>query len=88
VQVQERRGRSRAPLKLILTAVLIAVALWLAELYTEPTWAKIRSFLLGYFLGTFVMEWIWQRASRGLWGPSEPRAAEPAPLPATVPQSD
>jgi Flp pilus assembly protein TadB len=78
VQVQERRGRSRAPLKLILTAVLIAVVLWLGELYTEPTWAKIRSFLLGYFLGTFVMEWIWQRASRGLWGASEPSLPEPS----------
>lgn len=77
MQVQERRGRSRAPLKLILTAVLVACALWLAELYTDPTWAKIRSFLLGYFLGTFVMEWIWQRASRGLWGSTAPAAETP-----------
>lgn len=51
-----------------MTAVLIGCALWLAELYAAPTWSKIRSFVLGYFLGTFVMEWIWQRSSRGLWG--------------------
>lgn len=71
MSAQERRTRSRAPLKLILTAVLVGCGLWLAELYADPTWAKIRSFLLGYFLGTFVMEWVWQRASRGLWGPGE-----------------
>ena len=82
----ERRGRSRAPLKLIMTAVLIGCALWLAELYSDPTWAKIRSFLLGYFLGTFVMEWIWQRSSRGVWEASEPVTREQ--LPPAVPQSD
>jgi hypothetical protein len=79
MQVQERRARSRAPLKLIMTVVLVACALWLAELYADPTWAKIRSFLLGYFLGTFVMEWVWQRASRGLWGTTRAQVAEPAP---------
>jgi Flp pilus assembly protein TadB len=85
VEMQERRGRSRAPLKLLMTAVLLACALWLAELYTQPTWAKIRSFLLGYFLGTFVMEWIWQRTSRGVWGGgNEGPTAEPAALPAAV----
>ena len=87
MQGTERRGRSRAPLKLIMTAVLIGCALWLAELYADPTWAKIRSFLLGYFLGTFVMEWIWQRSSRGVWEGSEP-APPPQPLPPAVPQSD
>ena len=70
--MHERRARSRAPLKLIMTAVLLGCALWLAELYAAPTWSKIRSFVLGYFLGTFVMEWIWQRSSRGLWGGDTP----------------
>jgi hypothetical protein len=78
VEHQERRGRSRAPLKLIMTAVLVACVLWLAELYADPTWGKIRSFLLGYFLGTFVMEWIWQRSSRGVW--ERPERAEAPPL--------
>jgi hypothetical protein len=86
MNVPERRARSRAPLKLIMTAVLVGFALWLTELYAAPTWGKIRSFLLGYFLGTFVMEWIWQRSSRGMWEPSEPAA--PAALPPAVPQSD
>lgn len=83
VEIQERRGRSRAPLKLIMTAVLIACALWLAELYSDPTWSKIRSFLLGYFLGTFVMEWVWQRASRGLFERTSeaPAGALPAAAP-------
>jgi hypothetical protein len=85
MQVQERRGRSRAPLKVIMTAVLVACALWLAELYTDPTWAKIRSFILGYFLGTFVMEWVWQRASRGLWG-STGRAVEPSTTAVAAPE--
>ena len=30
----------------------------------QPTWTKIRSFVLGYFLGTFTMEWIRQRSER------------------------
>jgi hypothetical protein len=84
VEKLERRGRSRVPLKLIMTAVLVACVLWLAELYADPTWGKIRSFVLGYFLGTFVMEWIWQRSSRGVWDAREPRAEPPA-LPAAQP---
>jgi hypothetical protein len=63
--MEERRQRSRTPLRFILTAILAASALWLVELYMQPTWPKIRSFLLGYFLGTFVMEWIRTRADRG-----------------------
>ena len=62
--MQERRGRSRLPLKLILFAILTTSALWLFELYTHPTWDKIRSLLLGYFLGSFIMEWIRQRSDR------------------------
>jgi hypothetical protein len=63
-----------------MSAVLVGCALWLFELYTAPTWSKIRSFVLGYFLGTFVMEWIWQRSSRGMWGGGEPEvnATEPS----------
>jgi hypothetical protein len=30
----------------------------------DPTWAKIRSFVLGYFVGTFINEWVHQRSSR------------------------
>ena len=62
-----RRARSRLPLKLILTAVLTVSAVWLVELYMQPTWAKIRSFVLGYFLGTFIQEWVHQRSSRGTY---------------------
>ena len=62
--MEERRGRSRLPLKLILMAILIVSALWLTELYMQPSWTKIRSFVLGYFLGSFSMEWIRQRAER------------------------
>ena len=47
-----------------LTAILITSALWLAELYMQPSWTKIRSFVLGYFLGSFTMEWIRQRSER------------------------
>lgn len=61
---EDRRSRSRAPLRIILTVIFVVTALWLAELYMLPTWSKIRSFILGYFLGTFVMEWVHQRASR------------------------
>lgn len=64
--MEERRGRSRTPLRLILLAIVVTVALWLAELYMLPTWDKIRSFLLGYFLGSFTMEWIRTRAARDL----------------------
>ena len=62
--MEERRGRSRIPLRLILMALMITSALWLAELYMNPTWPKIRSFVLGYFVGSFTMEWIRQRADR------------------------
>jgi hypothetical protein len=60
----ERRSHSRMPLRLILTAIFIVSAVWLAELYMEPTWARIRSFVLGYFVGTFINEWVHQRSSR------------------------
>ena len=60
----DRRSRSRLPLKLILAAVIVVSAIWLAELYMDPTWAKIRSFVLGYFVGTFINEWVHQRSSR------------------------
>ena len=46
---EDRRSRSRLPLKLILIAVIVVSAIWLAELYMDPTWSKIRSFVLGYF---------------------------------------
>jgi hypothetical protein len=62
--MEDRRSRSRTPLRLILLAILATVALWLAELYMDPTWDKIRSFVLGYFLGSFTMEWIRTRAAR------------------------
>ena len=62
--MEERRGRSRLPLKLILMALMITSAVWLTELYMQPTWPKIRSFVLGYFVGSFTMEWIRQRAER------------------------
>jgi hypothetical protein len=62
--MQERRRRSRTPLRLVLTAILVTSALWLGELYMQPTWTKIRSFLLGYFLGSFTMEWVRQRSER------------------------
>ena len=62
--MEERRRRSRTPLRLILTAILVTSALWLAELYMQPSWTKIRSFVLGYFLGRFTMEWIRQRSER------------------------
>jgi hypothetical protein len=61
----DRRSRSRMPLKLILASVLVVSAIWLLELYMDPTWAKIRSFVLGYFVGTFIQEWVHQRSSRG-----------------------
>ena len=60
----DRRSRSRLPLKLILAAVIIVSGIWLAELYMDPTWSKIRSFVLGYFAGTFINEWVHQRSSR------------------------
>ena len=60
----ERRTRSRLPLKAIMTVVLATSAIWLYELYMMPTWAKIRSFVLGYFVGTLINEWVHQRSSR------------------------
>ena len=62
--MEERRGRSRLPLKLILIAILTTSLLWLTELYMQPTWDKIRSLVLGYFLGSFIMAWINQRKER------------------------
>jgi hypothetical protein len=62
--MEERRGRSRLPLKLILFAIMATSLLWLTELYMQPTWDKIRSLLLGYFLGSFIMAWINQRSDR------------------------
>jgi hypothetical protein len=69
----DRRSRSRVPLRLILAAIFLVSAIWLAELYMDPTWAKIRSFVLGYFVGTFINEWVHQRSSRA------PEVAAPAP---------
>ena len=60
----QRRVRSRLPLKAIMTVVLVTSAIWLFELYMMPTWAKIRSFVLGYFVGTLINEWVHQRSSR------------------------
>ena len=61
----ERRTRSRLPLKMIMTAALATSAIWLLELYMAPTWSKIVSFVLGYLVGTLVNEWVHQRSSRG-----------------------
>lgn len=60
----ERRASSRVPLRVILLVLIALSALWLYRLYGDPTWSKIGSFVLGYFLGSFVMDWIHQRASR------------------------
>ena len=60
----DRRSRSRTPLKIILIALFITTALWVFDLYTNPSWDKIVSFLQGYFFGSFVMAWILQRADR------------------------
>ena len=61
---EERRHRSRTPLRIILFAVFVTTALWVYNLYAVPTWDKILSFLQGYFFGSFVMAWILQRADR------------------------
>ena len=63
----ERRAGSRTPLRVILVVMMALSALWLYRLYEDPTWSKIGSFVLGYFLGSFVMDWINQRSSRGLF---------------------
>lgn len=58
------------PLRVILIILIALSALWLYRLYEDPTWSKIGSFVLGYFLGSFVMDWINQRSSRGLFSQS------------------
>jgi hypothetical protein len=68
----ERRAGSRTPLRVILLVLMALSAIWLYRLYEDPTWSKIGSFVLGYFLGSFVMDWINQRSSRGLFK-SRPR---------------
>jgi hypothetical protein len=60
----ERRVRSRMPLRIIMTLALGVSAVWLLELYMKPTWSKIVSFVLGYLVGTLVNEWVHQRSSR------------------------
>jgi hypothetical protein len=60
----ERRGYSRLPLRVIFAVLFMVAAFWLLDLYTEPAWGKIQSFLVGYFVGTFSMDWIRQRAAR------------------------
>jgi hypothetical protein len=63
----ERRGRSRLPLKLIMMVLFAASAIWLWDMYTSPIstqWPSMRSFVLGYFFGSFTMEWIRQRSDR------------------------
>jgi len=65
----ERRTRSRLPLKAIMTLALALSALWLFELYMHATWSKIVSFVLGYLVGTLINEWVHQRSSRA---PVEP----------------
>jgi hypothetical protein len=60
----ERRTRSRLPLKALLAAAMTMSAIWLAHLYTQPTWSKIVSFVLGYLVGTLINEWVHQRSSR------------------------
>jgi len=61
---EDRRSRSRTPLKIILFVLFITTAIWIFDLYTRPSWDKILSFLQGYFFGSFVMAWILQRADR------------------------
>ncbi len=61
----ERRTRSRLPLKAIMTLALGLSAVWLFELYMHATWSKIVSFVLGYLVGTLINEWVHQRSSRG-----------------------
>jgi hypothetical protein len=66
--IVERRHGSRAPLRVILIVLIGVSALWVYRLYHDPTWSKIGSFVLGYLLGSFVMDWIHQRGSRGSLG--------------------
>jgi len=60
----DRRSRSRTPLKIILFVLFVTTAIWVFDLYMQPSWDKILSFLQGYFFGSFVMAWILQRADR------------------------
>ena len=78
-QTIERRAGSRTPLRIILLVLMALSGLWIYRLYEHPTWSKIGSFVLGYFVGTFVMDWIGQRSSRGLFRarPGPPVAAAP-----------
>ena len=76
----ERRAGSRTPLRIILLVLMALSALWLYRLYEDPTWSKIGSFVLGYFVGTFVMDWVNQRSSRGLF-----RGRSRAPTPGAPP---
>jgi hypothetical protein len=84
----ERRAGSRTPLRIILLVLMALSALWIYRLYEHPTWSKIGSFVLGYFVGTFVMDWIGQRSSRGLFR-AKPRtpAATAAPRGGALPSA-
>jgi hypothetical protein len=75
----ERRVGSRMPLRVILVVMMALSAFWLYRLYEHPTWSKIGSFVLGYFLGSFVMDWINQRSSRGLFKPQPRTSSLPGP---------
>jgi hypothetical protein len=75
----ERRAGSRTPLRVLLIVMMALSALWLYRLYEDPTWSKIGSFVLGYFLGSFVMDWINQRSSRGLFKPQPRTSSLPGP---------
>ena len=72
--IVERRRDSRVPLRVILLVLIALSAIWLYRLYHDPTWSKIGSFVLGYFLGSFVMDWIHQRHSRGFFKLRSPAA--------------
>lgn len=60
----DRRHRSRTPLRIILFVLFVTTAIWIFDLYANPSWDKIVSFLQGYFFGSFVTAWILQRADR------------------------
>jgi hypothetical protein len=62
---------------LILGAVLLSTGVWLWDLYHRPSGLMIRSFLQGYFLGSFVMAWINVRSGRVLG--EEPLRPGPPP---------
>jgi hypothetical protein len=73
--IVERRAGSRLPLRIILLVLIALSAFWLYRLYEDPTWSKMGSFVLGYFFGSFMMDWINQRSSRGLFRQSGMRRA-------------